>query len=118
MIAGGEYGIVLSVVDEEGKVAYQAVDEVFTRALEFLVQRQDHLAVGSGFELIGNSKLLFELLVVIDLTIDGQNVGFIFVIKRLGSVLRINNGESFVNDHGVLALIGAFPVGTAVKHKT
>jgi len=57
---------------------------------------------------------LAQLLMVVYLTVHGENVAVEAINKRLGSVLHIHDGESLVLYDCPLITVNATPVGSSV----
>ena len=68
-----KYASFFAVVQGEGEHSLQIVEEL--RAF-FLIQREDHFAVGTGLELVAIAILRAQRLVVVDLAVNGQRMGF------------------------------------------
>ena len=71
MVATNQVGILLGVIEDEGEDAERSSK----RPGPSLVEGQQHLAVGVGLELEVDLEVLLQLLVVVDLAVDGQHVG-------------------------------------------
>ena len=112
VVASHEVPVLLQVVQYEGEDPVQTIQEV---ASVLRVQGKDDLAVASGEEPIGASELGLELAVVVDLAVDGQDVGAVGVLQRLGAVFHIHDGEAVVGQDGALVSENAGPVGAAVS---
>ena len=95
-ISGGHDLARLLVGEHEGEHAVEVVDKV---GAAFLVEVDDHLAVGPGGEPVFPRQPLFQLFVVVDLAVDRQRHVPVLVEKRLRATLRIDDGQSLVREH-------------------
>ncbi|MNT45147.1 hypothetical protein D3C72_1817120 [compost metagenome] len=93
----------------------QFVEEV--RAF-LLVQRQNHFTVGTGLELVAIAKLLAQRLMVVDLAVNGQNVGVRSVVQRLGAIVDVDNRQALMHQDGFIAGVNTGPIRAAVAHQT
>ncbi|MNG61390.1 hypothetical protein D3C79_195740 [compost metagenome] len=115
MVAANQVGVFLGVVQGKGEHALQVVEEV---GAFFLIQRQDHLTVGTSLELIAIAKLLAQRLVVVNFTVNRQNVGVRSVVQRLGAIVDVDNRQALMHQNGFIAGVNAGPVRAAVAHQT
>ena len=111
MVATNQVGILLGVIEDEGEDAVQIVQE--RRAL-LLVEGQQHFTVGVGLELEVDLEVLLQLLVVVDLAVDGQYVRALGIVERLCAVARIDDGQALVHQDGLVGAVDAGPVRPAV----
>ena len=111
VVATNQVGILLGVIEDEGEDAVQIVQE--RRAL-LLVKGQQHFTVGVGLELEVDLEVLLQLLVVVDLAVDGQYVRALGIVERLCAVARIDDGQALVHQDGLVGAVDAGPVRPAV----
>ena len=71
----------VGVIEDEGEDPVQPVQEA---AALFGVERQDDLAVAAGLEFVGAREPGFQLTVVVDLSVDSQDVGAAGAAKAPG----------------------------------
>ena len=80
----------------------------------FLVERQDHLAIGAGLEFIFTLQLLTDLLVVVDLAVDTENLLAIRTDQRLATGSGIDNRETLVRQDRAFSLVESAPIRSAM----
>ncbi|MGY6036075.1 hypothetical protein ACUY4R_004190 [Kosakonia sp. BK9b] len=114
MIAANQVSVLFAVIQGEGEHTLQIVQE--SRAF-FLIQREDHFAVGASLEGITVAILSAQSLMVVDLPVDCQRMCFFLVVERLSTGVNINNGETFMGQDCFVACINAGPVRAAVAHQ-
>ena len=103
------YDIDLTV--SEGENTAEFLQEI--RSL-VAIQRQDDLAVAAGLEFILPGIAATDVLMVIDLAVDGQHLLSVRSEKRLSARLRIHDAQPLVRQHGAPAAPDATPVRTPV----
>ena len=119
-IAGHEERAVLHIVEREGEDAGETLEERRERralggGLPFTVQGEDDLTVGTRLILIFLGRGA-DVLMVVDLTIDGEHLLLVGGEEGLTAALGVNDGQTLVAQDGRGAGIDAAPVGTAVTY--
>ena len=110
-VAGDEILVALDVVEREGEDAVEPVEQ--PRAV-FAVEREDHLAVRTGAEVVLAGQLAPQFAVVVDLAVDGQHQPAVGAVKGLPARLRVDDREAFVREHGARAAVDARPIGPSM----
>jgi hypothetical protein len=78
-------------------------------------QVRDDLAVAAGPEPVaGVGEVGPEVLVVVDLAVDGDDHGLVLVVEGLVAGGRVDDGEALVGEVAVAHLTEAAPVGAPV----
>ena len=111
VVTGHQIKILFAVIQcecEDTVQLFQKIDPFFA------VQCKDYLAVRAGQEFILACKLLAQLPVVVNLSVDGQNQFSVFAFEGLSSRFGIYDRESFVGEDCVCSAINARPVGAPV----
>ena len=112
-VAGDEEGIALLVVEDEGEDTVEVLEEV--DAL-LAIKRQDDLAVAARAELIVVGQTASDVLMVVDLAVDGQHLTAVGRKEGLSAGLRIDDAQALVGQDGGGAAIDAAPVRSAVTY--
>ena len=114
MVAANQVRVLLAVVQREGEHPLQIVEEFWTF---FLIQREDDFAVRTGLELVTVAVFSAQCLMVVDFTVDGQSVRFLFVIQRLGTGVDVNNRQAFMCENRFITCVDPRPVRATVAHQ-
>ena len=105
--------IFLAVIQGKRKDAAQ----IFQKINAFVqVQRQNHLAVALGLELIAVGIFGANVLVVVDFAVHRKNYRAVGTDKRLLSRKRVYDGKTFVAQNRVVARVHAAPVRSSVAN--
>ncbi len=111
MIAGNKIGVLLIIIKNEGKHPLQLINK---RDALFFKQGQNNFAVGTGFKWVGTRQIFRQRLVIIDLTIHGENMLIILTDERLRTSVYINNGQPFMTQNGIIIIPNPRPVRAAM----
>jgi hypothetical protein len=105
--------VCLTVADHKGKIPLYAVQEASTL---LFVQIEENLTIGVGEKLMLFLELLLKVLVVVNLTVDDEDVGVLLIKKWLSTTLNVDNGKSLMGEN-VLALdVHSAPVWSSVTN--
>ena len=115
MIATDQISVLLAVVQGKSKHALQIIQKLWAF---FLIQREDNFAVGTGLELIAIAVLSAQRLVVINFTVNRQDMRFLHVVQRLSTGVDVDDGQTFVCQNGVITGVNTRPVRAAMAHQT
>ena len=110
-VTGDEEGVALLVVEDEGEDAVEVLQEV--DAL-LAIERQDDLAIAARAELIVVGQTAADVLMVVDLAVDGQHLTAVGREEGLAARLGIDDAQALVGQDGGGAAIDAAPVRPAV----
>ena len=110
-VAGYQEGILLFVVKGEGKDAGDVLQEVDAFVA---IERKDDFAVAARLEVVTSGILAANLLMIVNLAVDGQHHLPVGREQRLSAALRVDDRETFVSKDGRAATINAAPVRTTV----
>lgn len=92
VVAGHEQAAGFAVVQRESEHAAQAGQQLFAPFLEAV---QDHFAVAMGFEHVARlHELGPQLLEVVDFTVEAQHQLIVFVVQRLASAFKVDDGQA------------------------
>lgn len=83
MVTTNQISILLGIVEDEGKNTVDLVEK--GRAL-LLVLGQDNFAVRASLELEIDAERLFQLFMIINFAVYGQDVGSFRVVERLRTI--------------------------------
>mmetsp|Transcript_18054 Transcript_18054/g.41768 ORF Transcript_18054/g.41768 Transcript_18054/m.41768 type:complete len:210 (+) Transcript_18054:1190-1819(+) len=86
-----------AIVEDETKHTAKLATE-FGRRTKLIVKGQNHLTIRAGLWFVVNREGLVELLVVVDLSIGGNNHISIRRNKRLRSTFRIYDGKTLMSN--------------------
>ena len=111
-VARDEQRAVDGVVDGKGEHTAQTGEQIL---LPFLKAVHQHLAVGLGGEAVTTGdQLLAQLLVVVDLAVEGEDQGLVLVVDGLMSRLEVDDRQAAkAHGDGFVAVI-AVGIGTAM----
>ena len=87
---------------------FQEVDALFP------VERQDHLAVRTGLELVFPLQLLAQFAVIVDLSVHAQHLCPVGADQGLSAGSRVHDRKAFVSQHGRAAAVDTAPVRSAM----
>ena len=99
MISTDQVGVLLAVVQGKSEHALQVIEE---RGSFFLIQREDNFAVGTGLELVAIAVFSTQCLVVINFTVNRQDMCLLHVVQRLSTGIDVDDGQTFVRQNGVI----------------
>ena len=81
----------------------------------FLIQRQNDFTVRACAEIIISAQFIPQRLMVIDLSIDSQNLASVGRIERLAAGYRIDYGQPLMGQYGRAAAVDTAPVRAPVS---
>ena len=110
-VTGNEEFVLLLVVEHKGEDATEVFEEV--DAL-LAIEGEDNLTVGARLELVLAGIAATNLLMVVYLTIDGEDLFLIRTIERLTTTLGVHNAQSLVGENGTATTVYSTPVRSAV----
>ena len=110
-IAGDQEGVLLLVVQHEGENAVQFVQEVRTLVA---IQGKDDLAVAARAEIIFPGIAPPDFLVVVNLSVHGQNLPPVGRKQGLPARFGIDDAETFVGKDGAAATPDTAPIRASV----
>ena len=112
-VAGDQILVVFDVVEGEGE---DAADLFEHPEPHLAVEGQDHLAVGTGHEVVLRGQFGADLAVVVDFAVDGQHELSVTTVQGLPARLRVDDREAFVRQNRPRSAVDSRPVGTAVAN--
>ena len=113
-VARDEKRVVDRVVDRKAEHSAQARKQILLPLLKAVNQ---DLAVGVGVEPVTfGDKLLPELLIVIDLAVEGQNEGFVLIVNRLMTCVEVDDRQAAKAHRNSVVAEKAVGIGTAVSY--
>ena len=110
-VACNEVFVALLIVECEGEYAAQALQEVDAMGA---IECQYHLAVAARLVFIFAGSLLSDLLVIINLSVDGQHLFAVGAVERLLAALRVHDAQSLMAQDGMRAAVYTAPVWSAM----
>ena len=96
-VAGYQEGILLFVVKGEGKDAGDVLQEVDAFVV---IERKDDFAVAARLEVVTSGILATNLLMIVNLAVDGQHHLPVGREQRLTTALGVDDREAFVGKDG------------------
>ena len=110
-VAGYQECILLLVVEGKGKDA----GEVLQKVDAFLaLEGQNHLAVAACMKVILTGIASADFLMIVDLTVHGQDLLLVGAVERLAATFGVNDRESLMCQDGRAATVDSTPVRSAV----
>ena len=113
MIAGAEQFALVPVPDHEGEHASNLLQQFHA---PLLIAMQQHLGVAFGGEgVAGLDKLFAKRLIVVDLTVEGDDQRTVLVINRLLAATQIDDAQSAVPQRRMLVDVMPLAVRSTMR---